>query len=86
MKENETFMVYENWRAEKKAVVHKSTCGHVRTGHDRLNDDTAPNDKWYGYFDSEEKAIEFALSLPDRDLRLCKRCITLSKENYKFYS
>lgn len=29
------FLVYENWRAENKAVVHKSTCKHANEGHDR---------------------------------------------------
>jgi len=29
------FLVYENWRAENKAVVHKSTCGHANEGHER---------------------------------------------------
>lgn len=27
------FWVYENWVAEKKAVVHRAECGHCRNGH-----------------------------------------------------
>ena len=76
MTEKENFLVYENWRAEKKAVVHKGSYSFIRDGHARLHEENeAPNDKWHGYFNSEAEAINFANKLPDRQLKLCKRCM-----------
>lgn len=77
--ENNTYLVYENWRAENKAVVHKATCGHAQEGHDRLQDFTAPNDRWFGYFYTADTAIAFASLLPNRQLKLCGTCMRVEK-------
>ncbi|WP_394774837.1 hypothetical protein [Flavobacterium sp.] len=79
MKSNDKYLVYENWRAERKAVVHKSTCGHAREGLDRLQDYTAPNDRWYGYFDKLTEAISFAALMPNRQLKICGVCLQEEK-------
>ena len=72
--ENVKYLVYENWRAEKKAVVHKSLCGYTTNGQGRLNI-CGNNDKWYGFFNSFNEAVAFAALLPDRPIKLCKHCL-----------
>ena len=79
------YLVYENWRAEKKAVVHKATCGHANEGHERIEsnwliNNPVPNDRWFGYFQTANEAIAFAALLPDRQLRLCKICMRVAEE------
>ena len=54
------FLVYENW-THKKAVVHNSSCGDVKTGYQRLKDHTGTNDRWFGYFTDLSSAIAFVL-------------------------
>lgn len=76
-----TYIVYENWQADKKAVVHKGTCGYAKDGHSRLNDYIAPNDRWFGYFHSADSAIAFASLLPRRNLKLCGHCMQTEKNN-----
>ncbi len=75
------YLVYENWRADNKAVVHKGNCGYANEGHNRLQDYTAPNDRWFGYFSSAESAIAFASLLPNRQLKLCGNCMLTEKNN-----
>lgn len=80
MKKDEMYLVYENWQATKKAVVHKGSRGHANEGHQRhqrvwLRENHAPNDRWYGYFTNLNEAIAFASLLPDRQLKLCKTCL-----------
>lgn len=75
-----SYLVYENWRAENKAVVHKSTCGFAKDGNQRhtnqwLLNNHSPNDRWFGYFVSLEDAIAFAALLPNRQFRLCSHCL-----------
>lgn len=79
------FLVYENWRAETKAVVHKSNCGHAKEGHERhtnqwLINNHAPNDRWFGYFNTLEMAIAFASLIPNRHLKLCGHCLNAEKQ------
>lgn len=81
MNKKDKYFVYENWQAENKAVVHISSCGHSREGHNRLNDYTAPNDRWFGYFETLSEAITFASLLPNRQLKLCGHCLRQEKEN-----
>jgi hypothetical protein len=80
MTNNENYLVYENWQAERKAVVHKSSCGQANEGHNRLQDYTAPNDRWYGYFSTLNEAIAFAALLPSRQLKMCRFCLREEKE------
>jgi hypothetical protein len=78
--ETVTYLVYENWQAEKKAVVHKSSCSFLKDGLERLQHYTGPNDRWFGHFNSLTDAITFAGLLPNRQMRLCKRCIEIQTE------
>ena len=76
----EKFLVYENWRAENKAVVHKSECGHANEGHNKitnqwLSENHSPNDRWFGYFSTLNEAIAFATLIPNRNLKLCGHCL-----------
>lgn len=73
------YLVYENHQAENKAVVHNENCGHSRT--DRLNDYTAPNDRWFGFFNTENEAIAFASLFPNRQLKLCQICMQVERAN-----
>jgi len=78
------FLVYENWRADNKAVVHRSDCGHASTGIERhtnqwLLNNNAPNDRWFGYFTTLEEATAFASLLPNRQLKLCSFCLMSAK-------
>ena len=80
-----SFLVYENWRAENKAVVHKSICGHSNEGHERhtnqwLINNHSPNDRWFGYFRTIEEAIAFASLLPNRQLKLCGHCLNAERQ------
>lgn len=84
MNNNEKFLVYENWTADQKAVVHKATCGHANEAHLRieaqwLRDNHAPNDRWFGYFGNLNEAISFAALLPNRQLKMCGHCLQNEK-------
>ena len=76
----EKFLVYENWRAEQKAVVHKSTCSYAYDSIEKitnvwLTNNNHPNDRWFGYFISFEDASKFAELLPNRSMKCCNFCI-----------
>ena len=80
------FVVYENWQAERKAVVHYSKCGHAKEAEARIEDkwlknNVAPNDRWFGYFNSLNEAIAFSALIPNRQLRLCGQCLKEEKNN-----
>jgi hypothetical protein len=79
--ETERYLVYENWQAENKAVVHIGNCIRAREGHNRLKDYTAPNDRWFGYFHSIDSAVAFASLLPNRNLKICRTCMKDLKGN-----
>lgn len=74
------FLVYENWQAEKKALVHKSECSHIKDGHMKvttqwLRANHSPNDRWFGYFSTLNEAIAFASLIPNRSIKLCGHCL-----------
>lgn len=82
--QKQNFVVYENWTAELKAVVHKISCGHVRR--DRISEqwlrtNQAPNDRWFGYFNTLKEAWDFASLLPNRSPKFCRCCSDKEKEN-----
>lgn len=75
-KEVDKYWVYENWVAEKKAVIHKESCvfcNHGKGKNKNIHGDK--NGKWHGEFYRYNDAEEFAKSLKDREIRICKRCI-----------
>lgn len=71
-----SYYIYENWIAEKKAVIHKSNCTFCNegqgTGRNKLKN---KNGKWHGSFDTYEEAKKIADSLKDREVRNCGFCI-----------
>lgn len=74
------FIVYENWRAEHKAVVHRDSCGHANEAHIKISDNWlinnhSPNGRWFGYFFSLKEALAFSILLPNRKIKLCKTCL-----------
>ena len=79
------YLIYENWRAEKKVVVHKATCGDAKEGHERIKDawrilNHSPNDRWFGYFSSFNEAVAFASLFPNRQLKYCGHCLKTEKK------
>jgi hypothetical protein len=71
----EDFWVYENWVAEKKAILHKSECSHCNNGmgtQKKVHGDK--NGKWHGNFKSYKEAKAFAQGLKDREVRDCGHC------------
>jgi len=84
-KHKNTFLVYENWRAKNKSVVHKSTCKSAKEGHERhtnqwLINNHASNGRWFGYFMTLNEATAFASILPNRQLQLCKKCLMAERD------
>lgn len=83
------FVVYECWRAERKAVIHKASCGQTGKGNDvslKIEDNwlmnmNEPNDRWFGFFDTLNEAMAFGALLPNRQLRLCGQCLKDQKNN-----
>lgn len=80
MELEDNYLVYENWRAEKKAVVHKSNCAKAKKGHLKrtrqwMFNNFSANGRWFGYFETLESAINFGTLLPNRKLKLCGRCL-----------
>lgn len=74
--EKMSFYVYENWVAEKKAVIHKGECSFCNNGvgiHQNIRG--VKNCRWHGPFDSYEEAREIAKGLGNREVRNCKKCI-----------
>ena len=69
------YYIYENWVAEKKAVIHKGSCAHCNDGqgcHQHIYENK--NDKWHGPFDTYEEAKNFANTLKNRTVRPCGKC------------
>ena len=55
------YYVYENWRAERKAVIHRGTCGNCNEGRGcHENPLGNRNGRWHGPFASHNAAIRVA--------------------------
>lgn len=55
------FWIYENWVAEKKAVIHKANCSYCNNGQGTQKNKLGnKNGKWHGPFNSYEEAKEIA--------------------------
>ena len=79
--EKMNFYVYENWVAEKKAVIHRGECSFCNNGdgiHPNIHGEK--NGRWHGPFDSYEEARGFAEGLRDREVRDCKFCLRETRE------
>lgn len=81
-----TFYVYENWRADDKAVVHRADCKFCNNGKGTGRCISGNvNGKWHGSFMREEDALRFANGLRRRTVRCCGICLNgqnMKKDNY----
>jgi len=69
------YYIYENWVAEKKAVIHREDypfCNGGRGIHQNIHGNR--NGQWHGPFSHFEDANNFAKSLKDRAIRECIFC------------
>lgn len=70
------YYIYENWTAEKKAVIHTSDCSHCNQGNGKQKEKTnGRNGLWHGPFTNFTEAMKKANSMRDRDVRCCKICV-----------
>ena len=70
------FYVYENWRAKKKAVIHKSACSHCNSGTGQHKNKTEHKNRcWHGPFNNIDIALKTALSFKDRAVSYCGICL-----------
>lgn len=70
------FWIYENWVAEKKAVIHRGDCCFCNNGKgNQQNKLGNKNGKWHGQFKNYDEARKFAQNLQDRDVRNCGHCM-----------
>jgi hypothetical protein len=70
-----SYWIYENWRTDNKAVIHKASCSHCNNGNGigvKIHGDS--NGKWHGAFSTIAEAYSYSLSLR-RPTRTCKHCI-----------
>lgn len=71
-----TYYVYENWRADDKAVVHRADCSFCNSGQGaHRNTMGNANGRWWGAFDTFERARQKAESLGRRECRVCGICL-----------
>jgi hypothetical protein len=73
--DNLSYYVYENWVAEKKAMIHKGNCSFCNNGmgiHRNIHGER--NGKWHPPFDTYDAAKKFAQSLRNRAVKDCSFC------------
>lgn len=71
------FWVYQNWTAEKKAIIHHESCGFCNAGkgiHSKKEDKR--NGTWHGPFETYLLAKEKADGLKS-NARDCSFCVHL---------
>ena len=66
--------IYENWRAEKKAKIHRADCSHCNYGNGQDKKKSDSNGRWHGPFDNYNDALNTALNMRDRDVSSCGIC------------
>lgn len=74
--DEENYFVYENWAAEKKAVIHFGTCSYCNQGQGVHVNAGTQNGRWLGpfaSFSSAEKAAK-ETGKPVRSCRICAPC------------
>ncbi len=69
----DSYYVYENWVAEKKAVIHFGSCSFCNQGKGTHPDSSTRNGRWLGPFTSFLSA-EKAAKDTGRQVRTCKKC------------
>ena len=77
------FWIYENWVAEKKAVIHKANCSYCNNGQGTQKNKLGnKNGRWHGPFNSYEEVKVVADGLEDREVRDCRSCNpSINKDN-----
>ena len=69
------YWIYENWVAEKKAVIHTESCPYCNQGEGIHKDKTdGKNGCWRGPFQDFNAAKAHAKTMHDRTIRCCKVC------------
>ena len=69
-----SFWIYENWTAEKKAVIHRAECPFCNNGQGIHKVKTeGRNGRWHGSFPTFQAVIAAAQKL-NRNVRKCKFC------------
>lgn len=67
-----TYWIYENWRAESKAVIHRASCGFCNDGQGfKPNPLGDQNGKWHGPFSTFEEA-ERSAKITGRPVKYCR--------------
>lgn len=69
-----SYYIYENWRAEKKVVIHTSKCSMCNNGKGIHVDASDSNGQWHGPFKTFKDAVSFAEGCQDRKIKFCKIC------------
>lgn len=70
-----SYYIYENWVAEKKAVIHRGECGFCKNGDGAHENPLGErNGKWHGPFDTYQQAKNVANNLKDRTVKECSFC------------
>lgn len=69
------YFIYENWTAEKKAVIHKGDCPYCNHGDGIHKEKTEKNGCWHGPFSDFDDALRSANSIQNRDVKRCKFCV-----------
>jgi len=71
------YSVYENWLAEKKAVILIGDCSFCNDGKGlQATIHGNQNRQWHGPFDTYNEVSNFANSLYDRTVKDCSFCIS----------
>lgn len=68
-----SYFVYENWRADNKAKIHKGSCSFCNYGKGIHVQASSTNGKWSKPFASLEEAMKYAKST-GRKVSLCNFC------------
>lgn len=71
------YYIYRNWQAEKKARIHRASCGNCKDGKGSHNNPSGDKyGKWFGpYSTIEEAQKEACQTYKGMKLKL-KKCIT----------
>lgn len=69
------YFVYENWRADDKAVVHKGDCSFCNNGQGTgRNTEGDNNGRLHRGFKTEQDAYIYAKSLNRKTTKKCAKC------------
>ena len=67
------YRIYENWRAEQKAVIHRSNCSFCNDGRGVHPGSSDRNGQWHGPYSTLPAANQAAIRT-GRPVRRCGHC------------